>query len=272
VAWRFVILGTLLGGLLGLSPGAQAGSAVALAPLALDVNYNYNGDISVILPDGSPVGVTTGQPTVIPAGYYIVTLTQPGCVDTPAFILQGPGVNIQDDLQSGEEVSDGDAADFQPNATYTWRNGSTNPPVNYTFVTSGQVVGTPPGPTPVTPVETGSNKSESNSDPLGAAGAGSAGKALLRGTLAGTVTAAGRLTLLRGGKPVTRLTAGRYTLTVSDRSTTDGFMLGNTSHHELSLTGAAFVGKRSASVDLTAGRWFLDALPAGPKTYFTVVG
>lgn len=263
---RLIILAVFLVGMLLASPGSQAAHAGALA---LYVNFDYSGNITVTLPDGSPVGTTSGSPTVIPAGYYVVTLTQPGCVDVPTFILQGPGVNIEDDLQSGEIVTDGDGATFQPNSTYIWRNGSINPPVDYTFVTSGQVLGTQPPPTPATPVQTGSNKAESNTDVLGSQDSSSATSKAVRGTLSGSVTTSGRPVLRFQGKPVTRLSPGRYTITVADASTTSGLMVGDTGF-EISVSSAAFTGTRSVSVDLTAGRWYYAAHTTGPKTYFTV--
>ncbi len=260
-------MGVALAGFLSISPASQAARAETLA---LDVSYAYNGVITVALPNGTPVGTTSGTPTVIPAGYYIVTLSQPGCVATPAFILQGPGVNIQDDLQSGEIVTDAVSADFQPNSTYTWRDGSLNPPVSYTFVTSGSVVGTPPPPTPAAPVVTGSNKAEGNSSVVGAQNTGS-GAAAGR-SITATVSLSGHAALLFGGKAVSRLSAGRYTLTLNDASTTSGFMLGTGSRKVLSLAGGTSSGKRTASVELSAGKWYFDARPLGPKSYFTVVG
>jgi len=260
-------LGVALAGFLSLSPASQAARAETLA---LDVTYAYNGLITVDLPNGTPVGTTSGAPTVIPAGYYIVTLSQPGCVATPAFILQGPGVNIQDDLQSGEIVTDSLAADFQPNATYTWRDGSMNPPVSYTFTTSGNVVGTPPPPTTAAPVVTGSNKAEGNSSVVGAQNT-SSGLAFA-GSITANVSSGGRAALLYRGKAVSRLGAGRYTLTLNDPSPTSSFMLGTGSRKVLSLSGGTSSGKHSTSVELSAGKWYFATRPLGPKSYFTVVG
>jgi hypothetical protein len=271
VRTRLIILAVVLAGALGLVPASQAGHA---ATLALDVNFDYAGNITVTLPDGSPVGTASGTPTVIPAGYYIVTLTQPGCVDVPAFILQGPGVNIQDDLQSGEIVSDGDAADFQPSSTYTWRDGSINPPVNYTFQTSAQVVGTPPAPTAPTPIVTGSNKAESNADPVGTQGSSTSTGTTKRGTLTGAVTAAGLPALSFEGKTVTHLSAGQYTLALSSRSLKLGLVIGNASHQMVIARGASSntksVSTKSVSIDLTSGRWYLSTSTQGRRSYFSV--
>ena len=39
----------------------------------------------------------------------------------------------------------------------------------------------------------------------------------------------------------------------------------------MKLTAARFVGKRSASVQLTAGRWFFITGPSTSRIYFAVV-
>ena len=260
---RVVVSAALVVGLLVLAPGAQSHG---LQNLILEVNYDYVGSITVQLPNGTPVGVKSGTPTVIPAGYYTVELNQPGCVDTPAFILQGPGVNLLDDMQAGEIVTDAQSAVFQPNSTYTWRDGSTNPPVYYTFQTNGDVLGTPPPVIAASKVPLSKNK-EANSSVVGSGLSSS--KSL--GSLAGAVSSAGVLQLSLGGKTVSKLTAGLYSLTVVDKSGKQGFMLEKAGHPAMSITSGAFVGKKSTSVTLTAGKWFAVSGPLGKKTYITVV-
>jgi hypothetical protein len=262
---RLVLAGVVTAAILAFAPAAESRTAVTLT---LDVNYSYAGDITVTLPSGQPVGVKSGAPTVIPAGYYTVELTQPGCVDTPAFILQGPGVNILDDLNAGEIVTDAQEANFQPNSTYTWRDGSINPPVVFTFQTSGDVLGTPPPPSSAATGGPVSSNKESNGSVVGS-GLGQSSK--LTGKLAATVSAAGKLNLAYRGKRVRSLPAGRYTLTVTDRSPKSGFMLERSGGHALKVTAAGFVGKHSASVKLTAGRWFFLGGPSASRTPFAVV-
>lgn len=260
---RLVLAGAVTAAILAFAPAAESRTAVTLT---LDVNYSYAGDITVTLPSGQPVGVKSGTPTVIPAGYYTVELTQPGCVDTPAFVLQGPGVNILDDLNAGEIVTDAQEADFQPNSTYTWRDGSINPPVLFTFQTSGDVLGTPPPPSSAASGGPVSSNKEANGSVVGSGLKSSK----LTGTLAATVSAAGKPTLSYKGKRVSSLAPGRYSITVTDRSSKLGFTLERTGSHPLKLTLPGFVGKRSASVQLTAGRWFFLTTPSAVKTAFTV--
>jgi hypothetical protein len=250
-----------------LAPVADAHST---APLTLVVNYSYTGEISVTLPNGTPVGTKGGSPTVIPAGYYNVELSQPGCVDTPAFIMQGPGVNILDDLQSGEIVTDAVAAILKPNSTYTWRDGSINPPVYYTFATSGVVVGTPPVPTKAAPVTLSKNP-QVNHDVVGAASPHGSQAAPYRGKLVGTVTAGGVPMLASSHGQVGKLAAGRYSISVTDRSTTRGFTLDEGTYYTLGVTGTSFVGTRTTMVTLTAGTWSFRTVPTGRKFTFIVV-
>ena len=77
------------------------------------------------------------------------------------------------------------------------------------------------------------------------------------------------LALAYNGKSVGSLKAGRYRIAVTDGSSTKGFVLQKTGRKAIAVTGATFMGKRTASVNLTAGKWLF---PPGPgKTTYTVV-
>ena len=82
-----------------------------------------------------------------------------------------------------------------------------------------------------------------------------------RGSLAAAVDAHGKLSLTRGGRPVSSLRRGRYTITVVDASAKAGFTLQKVmpSRLRLGLTSAAFVGRKSISVQLGAGRWTMGS-------------
>ena len=249
----------LVAGLLTLPPAAQASRAVSLS---LEVTFNINGTITVTLPDRTPVGSTSGAPTVIPAGIYTLELSGPGgCAYLPFFDLRGPGLEVVEDLTAGEMDYTSRIVNFLPNATYTWRNSAT-PGVVHTFRTSADVVGTQPAS--VLPSSDKPSKTVSNQDVVGSA------TVPFRGTLTGAVSAAGRLTVAYKGKSVTRLKAGRYTIAVADKSSTNGFMVEKLRGKAVSVSGLAFVGKRSASVRLTAGKWFFKPR-LGKATYSFVV-
>ena len=244
--------------LLALPPLSQARTS---AGNSLEVTFTMDGTITMALPDGTPVGTTSGAPTVIPAGSYVIYLQGPeGCVDLPFFILKGPGESITDNLASGASTNSYDAT-FQPNSTYTWIDDQ-NPKVVYTFTTSSGASssgstasgsstsgGTVSGSVQATGSAGGSSNVHSTANVRKAA-------ASTRGTLVGTVTPAGRLMLTLDGKGVKKLTAGRYRVSVVDRSSTRGFVLVHGSH-DVTVTAGRFIGTPALTVSLTSGRWSL---------------
>jgi hypothetical protein len=243
-----------------LAPSAGARTA---ANLSIDVSFFTNGTITVTLPSGSPVGTTAGSPTVIPAGYYAVLESGPGgCTSLPHFVLTGPGENIVDNLTEGEVTNFQYNAYFQPNSTYTWKDDA-NPGVVYTFATSGDIQGSAPAVPGHAGIQASTHGTAQSQDVLGSAVATS------RGTLAGAVSASGALTLSFKGKPAATLAAGKYTLKVTDASKKSGFMLVK-AKQKVTVTGMAYVGKRTATVTLTAGRWSLETAPGGNATAITV--
>ena len=245
----------LAAGVLTIAPLGQARTG---ANLSLIVNFSPTGLITVTLPDGTPVGTTSGAPTVIPAGFYTIVLNGPGeCINLPLWELQGPGVNIADDMKGGETDTHALYATFLPNATYTWHSDR-NQSVVYTFRASSDVVGTVPKNSG--PSQTGSGSSLSDDDIVGS------DLVPFRGTIVGAVSPSGRLTLAYKGRSVSHLKAGRYMLTVSDESSTSSFILEKGRHPVVSVTGTSFVGKRSMTVRLTAGRWDVAPRP-GAATY-----
>jgi hypothetical protein len=251
---RLVFACALLAGLLFAAPAAQSQSSTALF---LYVNFFANGDIAVTLPDGTPVGVTSGSPTVIPAGFYTVQMTGPGgCTNLPYFNLKGPGNNIIDSMDQGEEANKNVNANFLPNSTYTWWNAQ-NPSQVFTFVTNGQVLGTAP-----TAPDSGKHGTATTTDLLGSA------RATIRGTLTGAVSAAGKLSVAFKGKSVGSLQSGKYKFVISDKSSNTGFLVQKGSHTPTPVSGIKFVGKRTKWVVLTAGKW--SFLPLAGKPAFTV--
>jgi hypothetical protein len=257
---RCIAVSALIAGLLMLVPTAQGRQ---VASLSLIVNFSDTGAVSVTLPNGTPVGTTSGTATVIPAGFYTLVLNGPGeCINLPLLELNGPGVNIQDDMIGGETDTHNLYATFLPNSTYTWHLDRSQSVV-HTFRTSADVVGTDPAG--------GSSSSSSSAKHPTPTSQDIAGSAILpfRGVLTGAVSAAGRLTFAYKGKSVATLKVGRYTVAVTDKSSTNGFMLQKIRHATVSVTGKAFVGIRTASVNLTAGKWLF--MPRTGKTTYSIV-
>jgi hypothetical protein len=237
---------------------AAGGSA---AQLTIDVTFSSTNTIAVTLPDGTPVGTSSGAPTQIPAGYYTMVISGPMGLPAglPYFSLTGPKVDVLSNLNEGGTESQTIGVTFVPGSTYNWTNDAT-PGVVYTFTTSSQVLGT----APVTPTSPGAGTAPSQ-DVVGSE------VAPPRAVLAAAVSVSGRLSLTSKGKKVSRLLPGTYRITVSDRSAKSGFVLAEAGHAARKLTGAAFTGKRTLSLELTAGRWSLLAAAGGkPAATITV--
>jgi len=91
------------------------------------------------------------------------------------------------------------------------------------------------------------------------------------GTLTGAVSTKGKLTLTFKGKSVATLSAGRYTVSVTDKSKTAGFILQTLHASAVTVTSASFTGHKSETITLTSGQWFDYPSTHGQKTYFVVV-
>jgi hypothetical protein len=250
---RLLFVGALLAGVIA----APAAARRAAAPTMV-VNFAVNGSVTVTL-NGSPVGTTNGAPTVIPGGYYSLLLNGPGnCINLPLFELNGPGVNVQDDMLGGEVETHSLPTYFTPNATYTWHIDSSQSTV-YTFRTSTDVVGSA--------TALGSSSSSKGSGKATSDNIVGSGIRPSRGMLSGVVDASGRVTVAYKGKSVKRLQAGRYTIDVIDKSPSNGFVVKG-KHRTATVTGGAFVGKRSMTVNLTDGSWSFG--PSATKSAFSV--
>jgi len=231
---------------------------------ALFVNFFTDGTIAVTLADGTPVGSTGGTPTVIPAGYYTMVFSGPGgCSALPNFKLSGPGMNLVATMYEGAMSKGPSTASFTPSATYSWIDDAF-PSVVHTFSTSSEVVGTPP-PTTTTKTSSPRGKPVTSKDVVGSQVASTVG------TIAGSVNAAGRLTIAFKGKSVGSLKAGRYTIAVRDGSSKVGFSVRKSGQaRSIAVTGPAFTGGHSVAVRLTAGRWLFSPTPGKPAVAITV--
>ena len=93
-----------------------------------------------------------------------------------------------------------------------------------------------------------------------------------RGTLIGSVSAAGSPELEHDGKAVASSRPARYTIRVTDRTKRNGFILQESGRPSKSLTTAPFVGVKSVTVSLPAGQWFFYPTFIGAKVFFAVIG
>jgi hypothetical protein len=244
-----------------------APSALAEDP-TLYVRYTMSCTFTIVGDNGAPI-------TVIPPGRYQVLVTSPqgfaepdlsgatdpnlACGGSLSFRLTGPGVSLHTTLEDGDAASDQLQATFSA-GTYTAIEDQRPTVVRVVFTVAGGAAPTGGGSTPaVTPSTTKTPTKDTTSDPAG-----------LAGTLNGSVTTVGKLTLRFKGKPVSSLKAGRYKLTVLDETSKNGFSIQKLGKQGTSVTGTRFLGRNTVLVTLKAGRWFYYS-PTKKKVAFTVV-
>ncbi|HEV2713271.1 MAG TPA: plastocyanin/azurin family copper-binding protein [Gaiellaceae bacterium] len=91
--------------------------------------------------------------------------------------------------------------------------------------------------------------------------------------LTGTTGPGFTITVKKGGTKVRTLTAGRYTLTVSDRSSAHDFVLTGPGIRNRQITGLAFRGTKTVTVTLKKGRYEYYCRPhrsVGMRGFITV--
>ena len=243
------------------SLGASAGVARTQAAGILDVTYVGSTSLLVRLGDGS----TVRSGGTIPAGQYQV-LVEDDDFPSPSFKMSGPGVSISSNLDSSGMGIDHPATFgpfiFQPTSSYTLQDANIGGSSVVTFATSATAASS--GSSNGT---AGSSSSGASSGPQSSSSSSST-KAL--GTLTASVSTAGKTALAFGGKTVKQLKAGRYTIRIQDHSNKAGLILWKLGSHSTTMSGAAATGPKSASVTLSAGKWFLAPSMSGPRTYFSV--
>lgn len=98
--------------------------------------------------------------------------------------------------------------------------------------------------------------------------------ALLSATkLTGTTGPGMTITVKKAGKKVTRLTPGKYTITVSDKSSFHNFVLTGPGIRNKTITGLGFTGSKTVTVTLKKGRYEYYCTPhrsMGMKGFLTV--
>ena len=258
---------------LALLASAAAAASVARADYpSIYVTFLPTSTLRVVLADGTLLGTSSGAPTVIPPGSYNLLLDDSSLVSDVTFDLAGPNVKLITNMSYGEETAETWVETFLPNSTYTWRDDM-KPATVLTFVTSSTpAAGTAPqtGIAPgksvsTTPIASSKNGKATSTDVVGSA------VVPFRGTLLGAVTAGGTDTLTSGGKAVTTLKAGRYTVKVTDRSSRSGFSVQQSRKNATNVTGTGFLGTRSVMITLKPGQWFFYPTFVGKKTYFLVI-
>jgi hypothetical protein len=246
--------------------GVQSSSAADLP--SLYVLFQKDRTFAVSLGDGTSVGTSSAPGTAIPAGTYRVNVD-----DTAQAVMQfhlaGPGVELITNMTFGEDAAQTLVETFQPNSTYTFRDDFQPSLVRF-FSTSSTSIssagsggGASTGSTP-TKSQSGGASPATSQDIVGSR------VVPFRGSLHAIVFKGGKLSLSRNGKAVTSLKAGRWTFAVDDESKTDGFTVKSLRGKPLTVTSATFVGSKSVTLTLRAGRWFLFASGGKQTTFFVV--
>jgi hypothetical protein len=273
LARRFSSLTAVLALAAVLVPAGGARSHDTVLP-TLYVEYTINCVFTITDDDGKRV-------TSIAPGTYQIHVTTPlvfsevdlsgihdmtACKGFVQFELSGPGVDLTSTLQDGDDDDDDLKATFRASSTYTARD--LNQPSVARVVFSTTATGSPVAPASPYKPSTSPTKSTASTDIVGSAVKSSAP---FRGTLNATVSAAGKLTLTFKGKNVDKLSAGRYSVKIVDRSKKAGFVLQQLHKSAITLTKSAFVGKSSGNVTMKPGQW-LYSRGGGQAHYFLVFG
>ena len=267
-------LPTLMAALAAVATLAAAGSLDSRAALLPTLYVNYTMGCTFTITNDAGAIVTS----IAPGSYQVLIIT-PGPFGAPdlsgstdftackgfvQFQLNGPAVSISTTLDFGDLDHELDNATFAPSSTYVAQDLNQPSVARWTLTTSSS--GSPS--TPTSPATTTSAGTPSSPVPIKTAHPKAA---RLLGTLAASVTAAGNVTLTYQGRAIGSLSAGRYTITVTDHSTKRGFVLKQIRKAATTVTTSVFVGRRSVTLTLEPGEWFFYPTSAGKKSNFIVV-
>jgi hypothetical protein len=238
---------------------APAGTPVAPPDLAgLYFVYTMNCTFTVQNDSGNVV-------TSIAPGKYDVTVRTPiqfgtvplnemtgadpmtACKGMVQFQLTGPGINLNTTLLSGCGQDQQFTETFLPSSTYTAQDNNQASATRTTFTTAATG-----SPTPPPAIATGPNAAATQSSDI----VGSGAKGAVQGTLTARLLANGALTLMENGKAVSKLEAGKYRVTIADRSAKGGVTVQSAKlGSSTTLTTPAFVGTKTTTLILKAGTW-----------------
>jgi hypothetical protein len=265
-----VVLAVLAASIVGVTRGSAAMTALP----SLYVTYNIQCHFTMSLDGGAAVA----SGSAIPYGDYQLVISTPvpfagglgGC-DFINFNLTGPGVNYSTQLGEGDETADISNHTFVAGSSYTATDNTVAPGTAITFSTSSTPVTASPSVSSPSSSSTSHPKATTGSPFKQTTSTPKRKPIVNRGTLDGTVSAGGKLSLTFDGKPVTEITAGRYKIQVVDKSHKEGFTIQQVTQLPTTVTGISFVGKRSATIVLSAGQSLYYPAFAGKKSYFFVV-
>jgi hypothetical protein len=205
---------------------------------------------------------------VIPPGTYTISVVDDSGAHN--FHLTGPNVDMGTTI--GGIVSPTWTVTFQPGAHYRFQCDD-HPDFMYgEFDVSGGGGTTTGGGTSSGGSSSGGSSSGGSSSSGGGTVSNTGTKsAAVVGTLVGRVNPAGKLVLTYGGIPVKKVKAGRYKITVADKTPKRSFVVGKTGGAVTTIGGIAFVGTKTVTLNLTTGKWtFYASGGAKSSSGFTV--
>lgn len=248
---RFALLACSFAVALG---GARIASA---ATPQLTLNLSASGVLEITLPTGQTIrGTASG--VSIPGGHYqvIVNNEQPDFTDViHLFHFSGPGINLQTDMGAGDDKTLVFDQMLATNSTYVFQDDRQPGLARVVILTTSS---TAAGST--TAVGAASTGTSGNSSIVGAKTVPN------QGGLVATIPASGAITLTRDGKPAVKIPAGRYAITVRDRSDSRGLVLRHGKTKTV-ITTASYQGKTVASVIVSKGSWSFGTTAEVTKSF-----
>jgi plastocyanin len=224
-----------------LIAGGTAAGTLASHPAAHAATVTLNGSVGPGFTITLTNPATGAAVTSVPAGQYSIVVNDQSTFHN--FHLMGPGVDQMTTVADTGTVTWNVTLQV---GTYTFQCDPHQATLKGTFqVTPAAVTSTTTTTTTATTTTT------------------TAKQAPGPGEVAGKVGPGFTIGLSAHGKRVTSLKAGRYALTVDDRSPMHNFVLEKTAggHFERAVTTVSFVGKRTVTVNVTKGKWKVYCKP-----------
>ena len=265
----------VLGGLLAAATFATGGASATNLSLrtiypTIYVNYGDACVFTVVDDAGNPV-------TTIAPGMYQIEVNTPedfasvdqtaatnylGCDGAINFAVSGPSGQLwTTTLSNGDDQQGIATVTLQPSSTYTLVDNNDPSATTVTFATSASG-------TPIDPATT-----DGSGEPpvTQSASSGSSAPLPFRGSLSATVGVHGAVAMTYNGKRVSILKAGRYRVTVVNRSLKNGFILQKLNEPYSMLTRIGVMGTHTMTVTLHAGLWLFYPRFLTKKGWFSVV-
>jgi hypothetical protein len=250
--------------LLALLAGSLLAGAAKADATTINVFYDNGGKtLTVKLSTGQTIAPGGGS---VPAGSYQVLVYDQNDNMNPNFVMSGPGVSINSNLNTtgmGLDIPETFGPyTFNQGASYTVSDSNVGSSSAQSFSISGAGSGSSGGGSSGGGTSGGGTTSSGG----GTSGGGGGGNTTLTSGISkmlGTVTAsvsAGKAGLKLSGKTVKSLKPGRYTFKVPAHTT---LLIGKTGGGTSKLTGEKIE-------NLTKGSWFVELTSKGPKFPFSV--